>query len=198
MENFILAVDIGNTHTKCSLLTENGEFLCHFKYDDMRVIIQQYSLNRENTIAGVVSVKEGQLNLPFEVFNVADFFKDNSFLDMPVSYGETLGHDRLVLAYYCYKMDNNPKIVIDTGTFTTLDSVDMKGFNGGYILPGLGSILKSYESGDQLFSVENLANIVDLKDLLNVYPKTTKDAIAHDLLAFFWILKFIFNKIKAF
>jgi len=154
-------------------------------YDDFRKFREQYSLSRENTIVGIVSVKEKLLELPFTTYNVADYFKDNTFLDMPVSYGESLGHDRLVLAYYCFKMNHKHKIVIDTGTFTTLDSVDIKGFNGGYILPGLGSILKSYESGDQLFSVENLSKIVNFKDLLTVYPKTTKDAIAHGALLSF-------------
>ena len=83
--------------------------------------------------------------------NAGAFFKDGRFLSMPVHYGQTLGTDRLVLAHYFYDKEKTPPtVIIDAGSFITVDLVDDKGFMGGIILPGLDIYLKNFSQAARL------------------------------------------------
>lgn len=75
-----------------------------------------------------------------------------SFFDMPVHYTETLGDDRLISSYFLFKQ-RKPKetvLLIDAGTFITMDVVGENGFLGGYIFPGINTFLSAYEKGSHL------------------------------------------------
>lgn len=171
---FLLSIDLGNTHSKSALLDEDLNVLVDFDYKSLNEIIFQYGLNRENTIAGLSSVTHEKPILPFKTFFVSNYFKDSKFLNMPVHYSQTLGEDRLIQAWYLYSQFNKKMILIDTGTFTTIDFIDIKGLNGGFILPGLELLFETYQKGNNLKSYNNLY----LENLSQrSIPNNTKDAI---------------------
>ncbi len=96
------------------------------------------------------------------------------FLDMKVNYAETLGDDRLISGYYIFKkilQPNEKYLLIDAGTFITMDLVTAHGFEGGFIFPGLKTFLHSYAKGAQLPVLDN--NNFKLKD----FPHSTEEAI---------------------
>lgn len=98
---------------------------------------------RENEITRLQ--KEG-----FLVTRVRDYWRGTRFAGMPVNYAKTLGEDRLILAYHCYKKEKAPTLIIDAGTFVTLDVVTDAGFLGGYICPGITAYFELYQRGEKL------------------------------------------------
>ena len=57
---------------------------------------------------------------------------------------ETVGADRIANAFYAYKNNMLPAIIVDMGTATTFDVVNRDGeFIGGVIMPGLGLQMES-------------------------------------------------------
>jgi type III pantothenate kinase len=101
--------------------------------------------------------------------------KDNNhFFDMPVHYAKTLGDDRLISSYSLFKQIKPAEIIllIDAGTFMTMDLVSEKGFLGGYIFPGLNAFLFSYQKGS------NLRILEPKKDFkITGLPHSTEEAI---------------------
>ena len=184
MNNFTLTVDIGNSNTKCCLFANSGDLLTSFNLEKLNLAIKNYELNRDNTQVISCSVKDKNEELPFKSLDVKTFFKNGKFQDMPVHYNETVGIDRLVAAYGVYKKDNFSKIVIDTGTFTTVDHVDLKGFNGGYILPGLNLLNNNYAQGAQL-EIPSDHDCSEIEQVVGLFPQTTKKAIASGALLTF-------------
>jgi type III pantothenate kinase len=100
--------------------------------------------------------------------------KQNYFFDMPAHYAETLGDDRLISAYYLFKQLKAPEsiLLIDAGTFMTMDLVSDKGFLGGFIFPGINTFLLSYKRGS------NLSVLEPKKDFkMTGLPHSTEEAI---------------------
>ena len=170
MHNFIITIDQGNTNTTCALFDHGDKLLSLFGFSELEKVISNYNLTSENTQAALSSVVKTKVEVPFKTINIQDYFKENKFIDMPVNYTSTLGIDRLCISYPLYKKDNKAYLCIDCGTFTTVDSIDIKGFNGGYILPGLELLFKSYERGDQL-------HIPSLRPYSLSLPHSTQEAI---------------------
>lgn len=82
---------------------------------------------------------------PLPGLDAAGLFADGRLLDMPVRYSRGLGTDRLVSAYGVYRGEGTPTtVVVDAGTFMTVDVVGGGGFMGGVILPGLGLYLGTF------------------------------------------------------
>ena len=157
--NYFLTLDIGNTNQTLALFDENQNFIKKVALTEFQALKDEFKLNSLNATACVSSVKDSKLiDLGIKTQNVKDIFKSSYFLDMPVNYGETIGQDRLVNAFYLFHKNEKRKMVIDTGSFTTIDIVSLKGFEGGYILPGLKVIQRSYEYGENLaqYSFEKL------------------------------------------
>ncbi len=170
--DFILTIDQGNTLTKCALFSVDKKLITSFPFDKFKSILKNYNLSTLNTKFIKVSVTDRKEEFPLTTLDVKSYFKNAHFLNMPVNYNETIGLDRLVASYYCYGHENKSYLVIDTGTFTTIDSVDIKGFNGGYILPGLNTIEKSYSQGSHLA----IPDTINTKLSFN-FPNTTQLAI---------------------
>jgi pantothenate kinase type III len=81
--------------------------------------------------------------------------QQKKFLGMPVDYAMTLGEDRLLCARYLFDLYPKKKIIlIDAGTFTTIDAIDAGGFRGGYILPGQKLLEECYQKGANLKKVK--------------------------------------------
>lgn len=129
----------------------------------------------------VLSARLGKKNhsLPnsSDLYNI---LKKKKFLEMPVSYSMTLGEDRLVCAYHVYKTnhgENSPlkrTLVVDAGTFLTIDCVSKCGFEGGFIFPGLQVYLDGYKSGAALPGLSEA--VIDEKEVK--LPGNTNEAIA--------------------
>ncbi len=104
----------------------------------------------------------------------ASLFHDGKFMEMNVQYGPTLGHDRLVTSYFVGQWLQEPFLLIDAGTFITIDLGDQSNFQGGFILPGLRTFSQSYQKGNQLHSPHGHSELLKLQEKV---PHTTSEAI---------------------
>lgn len=100
----------------------------------------------------------------------------NLFFEMPFNYSESLGDDRLISSYYVYKKLNKDEkvLLIDAGTFITMDIIDANGFQGGYIFPGIQTFLSTYQRGVKL---KPFTEIINIEVTSNELPNCTEDAI---------------------
>jgi pantothenate kinase type III len=187
MPKYILTIDQGNTYTKLALFDRSADLdsrkvsipVFIFPLEQLDRFIESYAMSDSNTIAILSSVKKETVEVPFKTINIKDYFKPNLFIDMPVFYSDTLGIDRLALAYPIYKKYKNA-ICIDSGTFTTVDFIDQDGFQGGYILPGLGLIKSCYNKGENLYSPPlNTTHNINFSEAL---PESTQEAISQGAL----------------
>ncbi len=133
--------------------------------------LHEYSPSPSDKII-LTSVKK---DLPFPVhFNLKNYRIGNLFFDMPIHYSNGLGLDRIVTAFYAFKEIKEEVLVIDAGTFITIDRVSSKsGFLGGNIFPGVKTFLKSYKEGELLplvdFNyIETIFNANSTEDAINV------------------------------
>ncbi len=170
--NFILTVDAGNSKIKMALFNPSGDCLQVFDQAQLQQTMEKFTLTAKNTKAIVSNVSKEKVSLPFETLEIKTLFKDSRFIDMPVHYNETLGLDRLAIAFYYFKTKKLPALLIDTGTFTTADTVNAMGFAGGYILAGLEIIEKSYLRG------ANLPQAQGDFDLYLKRPHSTMEAVS--------------------
>ena len=130
----IYTIDIGNQHSCVGIFTG----------DELATVgpISDISLPTDETCIIYSSV--GKKNkLPGQ--NASDFFTNGHFLNMPIRYTQELGIDRAVLSYYFFKgVQTPPTLIIDSGTFMTLDFITSEGFMGGLILPGVDLYLNTF------------------------------------------------------
>lgn len=166
--NNIITVDIGNTKTKFCLRTNLKDI--YFTQKDLDQTLKNHSLDTNNTKAIICSVKDSYSIDGIKSQDLKIFYTNKSFFNMPVNYNETVGIDRLVCSFWAYAQKKK-SVVIDSGTFTTIDIVDSKGFNGGYILVGLEHLKSAYSAGEKL-KVYNPEVTNDLS-----LGTTSKDAI---------------------
>lgn len=159
------SIDNGNSHPHVGVF-KSGELqsvspLKDFCFDD-----------QVDSIASSVGPSKNLAGLKY--FSLTSLRKQNSFLDMPVHYEKTLGEDRLHQGYYIYKKKvKGLTLLIDAGTFTTVDFIEDDGMKGGYIFPGVQTFLNSYAMGDKLPILSHSSTIIP--DL--AIPGTTNDAI---------------------
>ncbi len=202
---YILTIDHGNTNPHAGLYQFTDEhdwtFLEIFPLSSLDTKMAEYTLNAENTfaLASVVGQQKKLSNylrkLSIPLFDLQGLRTIQKFNEMPVFYSESLGQDRLIQCYdlYLEKKKNRKKfkaLLIDSGTFTTIDTVSEKGFLGGSIFPGTCSLLQTYSLGARL----PLLGIDDLKDSLSskefdqifdlkALPHDTKTAILSSILS---------------
>lgn len=176
----VLTLDFGNTHAHAALFV-NNDLVEAGVLGDVFGWLQQRQLSY-GEVSGVLSsvknydeelaehLKEGLL-----IDRVKDYWKGQKFAGMPVHYAQTLGEDRLIAAWYCFKVLKKPLLHISSGTFFTLDIIDAEGFQGGFILPGLSHQLNSLNQGAQL-AVEEINPSTDLLTLARA-AQTTEEAL---------------------
>lgn len=151
---------------------------------DENTFLTKRKFNPQNTVIALSSVVENNNDLTlfdkdgpqYKKFLIADFLKTKHFLDMPIHYSSRPGQDRIIAAYYAFKRQL-PAIVIDTGSFTTVDYIDENGFQGGSILPGLDLIKNCYSNGDGLASLERLLSRDHLASWKPNAPKQPNDSL---------------------
>lgn len=163
------SIDNGNTNPHVGLF-ENKELISvtplkEYKFDSDIV-----------SIASSVGPRSNLRGLSF--IDLTKYREANNFLDMKVDYEKSLGEDRLHQAYFIYKKNaESISLLIDAGTFTTVDFIDKNGFKGGFIFPGIKTQLNSYGSGANL----PILNEVDDLSLFDSLPHSTNSAITSAL-----------------
>lgn len=158
MQGFI-TLDFGNTNPHAGLFQKHEgkwELLKSVPWIDLPIYLPQTGMNPDNSQLVICEVKEREeeliplLRRGFLLNRVKDYWRGERFAGMPVNYAKTLGEDRLIEAHYCYKSDKSPTLLIDAGTYVTMDIINEKGFQGGYILPGLEAYFSSFQRGERL------------------------------------------------
>ncbi len=138
----IASIDIGNNHTNVGLLNKDqleilslADFLTHYNAEEFYFAVSEVGIPPEE----IGEIQEIPLR---------EQFRMGQFLDMPVAYGKSLGDDRLYPAYQVFKNYHGISMILDLGTFLTIDFISHeKGFLGGFIVPGLDEFLAVFKRG---------------------------------------------------
>ena len=161
----ILTIDQGNSHPHAGIF-HNG------KLEEV-LPVELVDPDKESISVFSSVAKESQIkNLLHNPVELKSFWANGFFFDMPVHYEETLGEDRLYQAAYLYFQNQTPTLLIDAGTFITVDVVDSNGFQGGFILPGIKTLFDNYQKGQRLPHLSS-----DSLNLGQALPQKTNDAI---------------------
>ena len=95
-----------------------------------------------------------------------------------------------ILAYHSYKTNKVPTLIIDAGTFVTMDVVTELGFQGGYIIPGLKNYFSVFSQGEQLKAVELNPHFT------HALPQDTGEAMTESYTAFVALAKKLIQQHK--
>lgn len=184
----IVTLDFGNSHPNAALFKRNGqqcEHLTSVPLNELDAALEKFQFTPDNAqlVLSEVKPQDDILNSlqqkGYLLTRLKDYWRGNRFAGMPVQYAETLGEDRLIQAYGTYRAHKDKRtLIIDAGTFVTLDLVDESGFRGGYILPGTKAYFESFQQGDQLKSITLEA------DADPTLPRDSASAMARSYQAF--------------
>lgn len=173
--NLTLTLDIGNSHPHVGWFI-NGELKQVTRLDQLTE--SNIDATGARKVSAITSKVGGDLELswlkPHEVTSWRTF-KD--FLGMPFKYAGTLGADRLVQIFYLHQKQAGLQVLIDAGTFTTIDFLDEQGHQGGIIIPGLSTYLEIFKrKGAKLPQLND--DQVDFAKPANIFALNTYDAIS--------------------
>jgi pantothenate kinase type III len=158
----LITLDFGNTNPHAGLFQkEQNEWSLSkvVPLNELPIYLAQLGLSAHNSSVVVCEVKAREEEIQrlqeqgFLVTRVKEYWRGSKFAGMPVHYARTLGEDRLIEAYFCFKNYKVPTLLIDAGTFVTMDIVTENGFMGGYIIPGTEAYFATYAKGEQLKEV---------------------------------------------
>jgi type III pantothenate kinase len=183
----LVTIDFGNTNPHAGLFQKHkGECnlikVCPFS--ELSLYLNQLQMTPDNSqlVLSEVKAREEELQPLLEqgflLTRVKDYWRGTKFAGMPVNYAQTLGEDRLIQAYYVFKKMKTNVLLIDAGTFVTMDVITNAGFQGGYIFPGLPTYQASFQNGELLKTV-SLSKNLSLE-----LPKATAEAMRDSYLAF--------------
>jgi type III pantothenate kinase len=159
----LITLDFGNTHATAgifSLSGKEGKLIKKVPFTELRVFLSQLNLSAHNAQIVLSDVKSREEELkPFVeegylITRIRDYWRGKKFHGMSVNYAQTIGEDRLITAFYTYKNVKTNCLVIDAGTFVTIDVVTPSGFEGGYIIPGPESYFETFKRGENLRNFE--------------------------------------------
>ncbi len=160
----LLVIDVGNTNTKFAIL--NGTKLCALWKSQtnrwrtsneygiwLKQLMEDKGIKGEDFTGAVISCVvpeaiESLFILCKNLFNVKPIIVGKSDVNLGIKFlvdcPDLVGADRLanvVGTSGCYK---GPQIIIDFGTATTFDVIDVDGnFHGGVIVPGINLSLEA-------------------------------------------------------
>lgn len=183
----LVTLDFGNTNPHAGLFSKSGNEWKLNKvvaFTDLQDALSELKLTPDNTNFVLSEVKNRDaeltpyLNQGYLITRVKEYWRGKMFAGMPVNYAQTLGEDRLIQAFYLFKKYKTKSIIIDAGSYTTMDVLNEEGFRGGYIVPGLKNYFSSFDAGELLKGVERETNL--LMDL----PRDTKSAMSASYQAF--------------
>jgi pantothenate kinase type III len=182
----LITLDFGNTNPHAGLFQKQQEWqlIKVVPFKELALYLDQLQMTPDNTSLVVCEVKAREDELEplqhqgFFLTRVKEYWRGTKFAGMPVNYANTLGEDRLIQAFYAYKKIKENILLIDAGTFCTMDVITTSGFQGGYIIPGIDTYLSNFQKGEQLKAVELDQNIS------LTLPKTTSEAMRDSYSAF--------------
>ncbi len=183
----LITLDFGNSHPHAGLFqktAENWKLIKIVPWKELPIYLEQLEMTPSNSTMVLCEVKNrdeelvGLQHQGFLITRVKDYWKGNRFAGMPVHYAKSLGEDRLIQAFYAYKKLKENTLIIDSGTFVTLDIVTQNGFQGGYILPGVESYFPVFQKGELLKNIE-LNKSISLS-----LPQSTEEAMRDSYVAF--------------
>lgn len=176
----MIAIDVGNTSLHFAWFGDGGKITklkrlptVNAKISDIKRIISKNKQERTAVCSVVPSVTAMFRKLRKEFgLNILIVGED---IKVPIKsfYNERhIGMDRLVAAYASKKIYKDARIIIDFGTAITFDILSKEGsYEGGLILPGLGSTLKV------LSSCALLPKKIELRNRFAHIPRDTKASI---------------------
>lgn len=183
----LVTIDFGNTNPHAGLFQkEQNEWklVKVIPWAELQLYLNQLQMNSANTSMVLCEVKARDEEISklkeqgFLITHLKDYWRGERFAGMPVNYAKTLGEDRLIQAYYAYKKIKKNILLIDAGTYATMDVVTDKGFEGGYIIPGLQQYFESFKKGELLKEV-SLS-----EELSATLPHVTSHAMRDSYVAF--------------
>lgn len=193
----LITLDFGNSHPHAGLfhkLQNKWELIKVVPWREINLYLDQLGMTPNNSSLVLCEVRPREEELlplihqGFLLTRVRDYWKGSRFAGMPVHYATSLGEDRLILAHYCYKKEKVPTLIIDAGTYVTMDIINEAGFQGGYILPGSDAYASSFQRGEQLKEVMVAPNFSE------TLPKVTGEAMSWSYSAFLSFAREIISK----
>jgi type III pantothenate kinase len=183
----LITIDFGNTNPHAGLFKKNKngwKLITVTPWERLTQQLAEHQLSADNSsmILSEVKPREDEL-MPYLqqgylLNRIKDYWKGSSFAGMPVNYAHTIGEDRLIQAFYIFKKIKESVLLIDAGTYLTLDIIDQQGFKGGYIVPGIQKYFDSFQQGEFIKAVSLDHNFNDQ------LPHSTKEAMRDSYLAF--------------
>ena len=155
----LITLDFGNSHPHAGLFQKNHDVWHLIKivpWEELPLYLSQLEFTPNNSSLALCEVKAREeellpyLQQGFLITRVKDYWRGERFHGMPVHYSKSLGEDRLINAFHAWKKEKIPTLIIDAGTFTTLDVISETGYQGGYILPGFRNYFSLFSQGEQL------------------------------------------------
>ena len=183
----LVTIDFGNTNPHAGLfLKTNNEWqlIKVVPWAELNLYLTQLGMTPNNSSMVLCEVKSREEDLTdlqhqgWLITRVREYWRGTKFAGMPVNYAKTLGEDRLITAFYAFKKLKSNVLLIDAGTFATMDVITKNGFDGGYIIPGIDTYNSSFQKGEQLKAIE-----ID-KSLSARLPQTTLEAMRDSYFAF--------------
>lgn len=183
----LITIDFGNTNPHAGLFQKtqtDWQLIKIVPWKEVPLYLTQLNMTPDNSSLVLCEVKAREEELTplqhqgFLLTRVKDYWRGNKFAGMPVNYARTLGEDRLIQAFYAYKKIKENVLLIDAGTFVTMDVITREGFQGGYIIPGMEAYFSNFQKGEQLKAVE-----MD-KNISLTLPQATSEAMRDSYSAF--------------
>lgn len=196
MLEYIATVDINFGAHSVALFDANEKFITKAEFQSIPELAKNYKLDTTNTFGIVSSVTDSNLvDIPFKHQLARRLLLHGKFIEMPVNYSEKIQDDRLVNAYFLFKQNQTKKLILNCSHVMTADFVDDKGFQGGFILPGIVQ-LRSLFKYDEYFK-----HFMDDSEMGMTYgnelPKDNLEAIDQGTLAaFYFQIKGILKEYK--
>lgn len=194
----LITLDFGNSHPHAGIFHKNlgnWELIRVVPFSELSLYLNQLQMNSSNTSMVLSEVKSREEELRpyidqgYLLTRIKEYWKGSRFAGMPVHYAKTLGEDRLIEAFYCFKKYRpTPLLIIDAGTYVTMDVITSDGLQGGYIIPGISNYFQTYSQGEQLKDV-----ILKTKPEMNL-PQETADAMGMSYQAFAHLSKQLVEK----
>ncbi|MBD3246826.1 MAG: type III pantothenate kinase [Candidatus Omnitrophica bacterium] len=175
----MILADVGNTHITCvrdDTFPELSPWSIDTEHVSLRSLIVSFSsVPDENILVCSVVPKISDLFLKLKK-NVRFIGTD---IEVPIECRydrRTVGIDRLVCAYAATLTHPGTRLVIDFGTAITMDILSPRGtYEGGLILPGVGSTLRVFSSCALL--PEQIALPPEQQRDRSVIPRDTDESI---------------------
>jgi pantothenate kinase type III len=158
----LITLDFGNSHPHAGLFHKNQDSWKLVKvvpFPELKIFLSQLQMTATNSTLVLSEVKAREEELfpflreGFLLTRVKDYWRGSKFGGMPVHYTSTLGEDRLIQSFFLFKKDKAPTLLIDAGTYVTMDVINENGFQGGYIIPSQENYFETYKKGEQLKDV---------------------------------------------